>query len=66
MKRPRFSYSTFQNIFRAKDGVLTLNTGITFGGKDKKTFAYDDNTVFVVVELKANGDVDLLRTARYL
>ena len=46
----------------AKDGVLTLNTGITFGGKDKKTFAYDDNTVFVVVELKANGDVDLLRT----
>ena len=46
----------------AKDGVLTLNTGITFGGNAKKTFAYDDNTVFVVVELKANGDVDLLRT----
>lgn len=46
--------------------MLTLNTGITFGGNAKKTFAYDDNTVFVVVELKANGDVDLLRTGRYL
>lgn len=30
----------------AKDGVLTLNTGITFGGNAKKTFAYDVNTVF--------------------
>ena len=32
IEKAEVSYSTFQNIFRAKDGVLTLNTGITFGG----------------------------------
>ena len=45
----------------AKNGVLTLNNSITFGGSAKTTFAYNDETVFVVVELKTNGDVDSIR-----
>ena len=45
----------------AKDGVLSLKNGITFGGSSKQNFAYNNDTIFVVVELKANGDVDTLR-----
>lgn len=46
----------------AKNGVLTLENGITFGGTAKKVFAYNDATTVVVIELKADGSVDVIRT----
>ena len=50
----------------AKNGVLTLNANIdldpTSATVNKNVFAYDDDTVFVVVELKTSGDVDSIRT----
>ena len=52
----------------AKNGVLKLNKDIDINGaKDgesellKSTFAYDDNTKFIVIEQKESGDVDSIR-----
>jgi hypothetical protein len=46
----------------AKNGVLSLSKGISFGSSSaKQTFAYNSSTTFVVIEQKKGGDVDSIR-----
>ena len=52
----------------AKNGVLTLSKPVDLdkGNKpNKDTFAYNDNTVFIVIEQKANNKVDTLRVGDF-
>lgn len=52
----------------AKNGVLTLSKPVDLdkGSKaDKQTFAYDDNTVFIVIEQKAGNNVDTIRVGDF-